>query len=87
MLALRERITKFLGGDRRELLVQIGWQGALVAAIDPIQRYTVAIANFRCHVDGYASPALLKRIVEISLHPNLSTEFGLRQPERLARFK
>jgi hypothetical protein len=52
MLALRERVTKFLGGDRRELLVQIGWQGALVAAIDPIQRYTVAIANFRCHVDG-----------------------------------
>jgi hypothetical protein len=68
-------------------LIQIEWQGALVGAIDPIQRYAVAIANFRCRIDGYAPAALLKWIVEISLHPNLSTEFGLRQPERLARFK
>src|SRR6516162_7616373 len=41
--------TKFLGGARRELLIQIGWQDPLVGAIDPIQRYAVAIANFRCH--------------------------------------
>src|SRR6516162_7481756 len=55
--------TKFLGGDRRKLLIQIGWQDPLLGAIDPIQRYAVAIANFRCHVDGYAPAALLKRIV------------------------
>jgi len=49
-----------------------------VASINPIERYTVAIANFHGHIDSYASTAFFKRIVEISFHTNLSAEFGLR---------
>src|SRR5262249_46304579 len=58
-----------------------------VASINPIERYTVAIANFHGHTDSYAPAALFKRIVEISFHTNLSAEFGLRQLKRLAVFK
>ena len=48
-----------------------------VASINPIERYTVAIANFHGYIDSYAPAALFKRIVEISFHTNLSAELGL----------
>jgi hypothetical protein len=67
--------------------VKAGWQGMWVASINPIERYTVAIANFHGHIDSYAPAALFKRIVEISFHTNLAAELGLRQVKRLAGSK
>jgi hypothetical protein len=86
LLASREQIS--LSGDRSdELVIQVGWQGMWVASINPIERYTVTIANFHGHIDSYAPAALFKRIVEISFHTNLSAELGLRQLKRLAGSK
>src|SRR5262249_3136815 len=77
-----------LSGDRSdELVIQGGWRGIWVASINPIERYTVATANFHGHTDSYAPAALFKRIVEISFHTNLSAELGLRQLKRLAGSK
>src|SRR5262249_41993090 len=72
------------GGRSDEVVIQVGWQGMWVASINPIERYTVAIANFHGNIDSYAPAALFKRIVEISFHTNLSAELGLRQLKRLA---
>ena len=82
------RTNKSLSAGRSdELVIQVGWQGMWVANINPIERYTVAIANFHGHIDSDAPAALFKRIVEISFHTNLSAELGLRQLKRLAGSK